>query len=151
MLKLRQQVCPPAQYIQSLMSSGRNKYGLFTNLYIKYYKCLQAITNMSSSLVCTRYCVCRPQQICPPAEYIHYILYPAICTNIYTKYSKCLHAITNMPSSQEGTRYCVCRPQQIYPPAQYIQGIVSAVHNKYFYWAGGHIYCGLQTLVILSV
>ncbi len=31
------------------------------------------------------------------------------------------------------------------PPSQYIQGIVSAVHNKYVYCAGGHICCGLQT------
>ncbi len=50
-----------------------------------------------------------------------------------------------MSSNHIGTRYCVCRPQQICPPAQYIQGIVSAVHNKYVYWAGGHICCGLQT------
>ncbi len=112
MLKLRQQICPPAQYIQSLMSSGQNKYGL---------------------------------QPFSPIYTLSIFLYPALCTNIYTKYSKCLQAITNMSSSPVGTRYCVCRPQQICPPAQYIQGIVSAVHTKYIYWAGGHICCGLQT------
>ncbi len=104
-----QQICTPAQYIQSLMSSGHNKYGLqpFSPIYTL------SITS-----------VCRPSQICPPVQYIHYILYPALCTNIYTKYFKCLQAITNMSSSPVGTRYCVCRPQQIYPPAQYIQGII---------------------------
>ncbi len=99
-------------------------------------------TNMPSSPVHTKSYVFRPQQIWPPALF----------TNIYTKYSKCLQAITNMSSSPEDTRYCVCRPQQIYPPAQYIQGIVFEVHNKYVYWAGGHICCGLShnTLYLLG-
>ncbi len=56
---------------------------LCTNTYTKYSKCMHAITNMSSSQVGTRYCVCRPIQIYPPAQYIQGSVF-AVHTNMST-------------------------------------------------------------------
>ncbi len=81
------QIWPPAQYIQSLMSSGHYKYVFQPSTY--KVLCLQATTNMSSSPVHTKSYVFRPQQIWPPVLF----------TYLYTKYYKCLQAITNMSSS----------------------------------------------------
>ncbi len=86
---------------------------LFTNLYTKYYKCLQAITNMSSSQVHTLYFISSPLH-----QYIHYVFQVSAGHNKYVLQSSrfkvlCLQATTNISSSPVHTRYCVCSPQQI--------------------------------------
>ncbi len=51
-----QQIWPPAQYIQGIVSAGHNKYVLQPCTY--KVLCLQATTNMTSSPVHTKSCVC---------------------------------------------------------------------------------------------
>ncbi len=124
-------------YIQGIRSAGHNKYVLQPSRY--KVLCLQATNNMSSSPIGTRYCVCRPLQICHPAQYIQgivsaghnkYVLLPS-----RYKVLLWLQATTNMSSSPViqsivaaghnkyvlqpcNTKSCVCRSQHICHPAQ---------------------------------
>ncbi len=86
-----QQICPPAQYIQGIVSTGHNKYILQPSTY--KVLCLQSTTNTSTGLEDIFVMACR-----------HKTLYYRAGGHIVRR-STCIHTLT-------GTRYLKgLRPQ----------------------------------------
>ncbi len=113
------------------MSAGHNKYVLQPSRY--KVLCMQASTDMSSSPVHTRHCVCSPQQIC----LLGWRTYLLWCTHKTLYYWAGRHICCDLQ-----TQYLVTTGRRTY-----LLWLTDTIHC--LYWTGGHICCSLQQQYIV--